>query len=213
MSRRCLREPFPEIAEAAGLLDRAVTAHQLGQDELASDLLRRADMPEVRAWTESLWGTNSPYAPKRTDRRPFRTGVARMPGAAVRRQLHERDGYHCRFCGNPVIRKEVRQELRRLYPDVPLWGRRNVEQHAALQCMWAQYDHVFPYALGGTSNLENLVVTCAPCNYGRMDCTLEEAGLDNPFSRPPVLSSWDGLERLLKRASRHLSFRSRPTAH
>jgi hypothetical protein len=30
----------------------------------------------------------------------------RMPSTSVRKQLQERDGFHCRFCGIPVIDKK-----------------------------------------------------------------------------------------------------------
>ena len=44
--------------------------------------------------------------------------------------------------------------------------------------MWLQFDHLLPNQGGGDSKLDNVVVTCAPCNFGRMDHTLEEVGLD-----------------------------------
>ena len=50
---------------------------------------------------------------------------------------------------------------------------------------------------GGTNELLNVVVTCAPCNYGRMQYTIEEAALQNPLTREPRRGPWDGLERLL----------------
>jgi hypothetical protein len=85
-----------------------------------------------------------------------------------------------------------------LYPEAVPWGRKNSEQHAAFQAMWAQYDHVLPHAKGGTNDLSNVVITCAPCNFGRMEFTLEEVGLIDPRSRSPKTTQWDGLERLLK---------------
>jgi hypothetical protein len=75
------------------------------------------------------------------------------------------------------------------------WGRTNGEQHAAFQCMWLQYDHIVPHKRGGATDLENLVVTCAPCNFGRMNRTLEEVGLEDPRAFPVVPTTWDGLER------------------
>jgi hypothetical protein len=125
-----------------------------------------------------------------------------MPNREVQLRLHERDGYHCRFCGIPVIRKDIRQRFRKLYPQLNIWGPKNVDQHAAFQAMWAQYDHVVPHADGGTNNVENIVVTCAPCNYGRMGFTLTDANLIDPRLREPVRSSWDGLERLLSSSPR-----------
>lgn len=198
---RCLREPIPEIYEAATLLDRAVTAHLDGDRAKAALLFTQADMPAVRDWCESLWGAKSPYvhyrpvadAPPKLNKsdRPN----PRMPTKACMQELLKRDGYHCRFCAIPVIRKEVRQRIQKVYPTVVPWERYNLGQHAAFQAMWAQYDHVVPNSRGGASTLDNLVVTCAPCNFARMEFTLEEVGLANPLLRTPMRSAWDGLER------------------
>ena len=195
------REPIPEIAEAARFLDAAVSAHLRGRSDLAEELIRLADMPEIREWTESIWGSKSPYV-------QFREVVSthphlskeervkvRMPRKAERNDLHSRDGYHCRFCGIPVIRKEIRVRVRSHYPHALQWGKKNREQHAAFQAMWVQYDHVLPHARGGNNDIDNIVITCAPCNFGRMSSTLEEVGLADPRLREPVTSTWDGLER------------------
>lgn len=120
-----------------------------------------------------------------------------MPDDAMRRALLDRDGHYCRFCGVPVIRKEVRYHFQKLHPDLQLWGKRNVDQHAAFQALWAQYDHVVPHSRGGATDLDNLVVTCAPCNFARMELTIEEVGLEDPRARPPVRGAWTGLEEVL----------------
>src|SRR5215212_3864057 len=99
-----------------------------------------------------------------------------MPIASTRADILKRDGFHCRFCGIPVVPVEVRRLLNRVYPDAARWGGRNADQHAALQCMWLQFDHLIPNERGGTSDLENVVVTCASCNFGRMQLTIEEVG-------------------------------------
>jgi 5-methylcytosine-specific restriction endonuclease McrA len=57
-----------------------------------------------------------------------------------------------------------------------------------------QFDHVLPNSRGGPSTLDNVVVTCAPCNFGRMETTLEEARLVHPLSRPTP-RKWDGFKR------------------
>jgi hypothetical protein len=195
-TRHCLRDAVPEIQLAADLLDMAVTAHLTGDRSRAADHIYQANMPEVRAWTESLWGKNSPYAPRvRGARSPLARVPDRMPGTALRLAIHERDGYHCRFCGIPVIRKLIRERVRASYPELEIWGRKNSEQHAAFQAMWAQYDHLVPHWYGGENKIENLILTCAPCNYARMGFSLEEAGLTNPLKREPIRSCWDGLER------------------
>lgn len=200
-NRICLRDPIPEIMEAAALLDQAVTAHLSGQTDLADELIRRAEIPAVRDWTESLWGTASPYVqfrdvPNAPPSIPREQRLeTRMPNSVEKKALVERDGYHCRFCGIPVIRTEVRNRIRTDYPDALRWGATNPEQHAAFQAMWLQYDHILPHARGGNNDLSNLVVTCAPCNFARMNYTLDEVGLADPRLREHVRSEWDGLER------------------
>ncbi len=202
--QKCFREPIPEIYTAKNYLDEAVTAHLLGNSKKALDLIKLADIPIIRDWTESLWGAKSPYV----KHRPLNTSIpslpkeervkVRMPTLAEKNKLHERDGFHCRFCGVPVIRKEIRSAIKDVYPEALQWGSKNTEQHPAFQAMWLQYDHLLPHARGGNNDLDNIVITCAPCNYGRTDSLIEEVGLLNPFSHPPVQSSWDGLERFLK---------------
>lgn len=118
-----------------------------------------------------------------------------MPTAVEKELLHQRDGYHCRFCGIPVIRDKIRDRIKKTYPNALPWGKTNPEQHAAFQALWLQYDHLLPHARGGTNDLENVVITCAPCNFGRGSYTLEEVGLADPRLRKSIHSSWDGLER------------------
>ena len=203
VDRMCLRPPIPEIALAASYLDQAVSAHIAKEPMLCQEMLQKANMTEIRAWTESLWGKASPHVQYRpvpgappTLEKSLR-GKDRMPTLAEKKQLHIRDGYHCRFCEIPVIRSAVRDRLRKLYPDVMPWPKTNTGAHAAFQAMWAQYDHVLPHARGGNNSFENMVVTCAPCNFARMNFTLDEVGLADPSLRKPLVSTWDGLERIL----------------
>jgi hypothetical protein len=168
---------------------------------MAEELILLADMPSIRDWTESVWGKGSAYVHIRPIfgiERSFADAPRterRMPTIAEQRELHLRDGYHCRFCGIPVIRREVRRRMMTAFPRVLRWGSRNADQHAAFQAMWAQYDHLTPHAKGGTNDFDNIVVTCAPCNFGRMEYTLDEVGLADPRLREPTRSAWDGLER------------------
>ena len=197
----CLRDPIPAIAAAARDLDAAVTDHLEGRFADADELIRRTNLASIREWTESLWGKNSPYVrlrvvPGAPPTLPVDQRIhVRMPTTAEKFLLFERDGFHCRFCGIPVIRREVRERIRKVYPDALPWGRTNPTQHAAFQAMWAQYDHLLPHARGGTNDLSNVVITCAPCNFARMNSTLEEVGLIDPRTRERVRSDWYGLER------------------
>lgn len=205
--RNCLRDPIPEIYAAARYLDAAVSAHNFGNRKLATELFLAANMPEVRDWSESLWGKNSPYT------RPIKTEVSlpvlpkaerasgRMPTKATKKALHQRDGFHCRFCGIPVIRKEICIAAKTKYPDAVQWDKTNLSQHAAFQAMRLQYDHLIPHSRGGSNNIENVVITCAPCNYGRGSRLVEEIGVRSPFERPPIQSQWGGLERIIRKPS------------
>ena len=197
--KRSFREPIPEIYDAARYLDAAVSAHMNGNKKIADDLFVIANDPKVCAWTDSVWGKNSQYVQidKRADLHKSTIAKARMPTAVQKTMLHERDGFHCRFCGMPVIRAEIRTILSKYYPSAFPWGRANETQHAAFQCMWVQYDHVIPHSSGGENTLENLIVTCAACNYGKNNYTLEELGLIDPRGFSPIQSQWDGLERLI----------------
>jgi 5-methylcytosine-specific restriction endonuclease McrA len=208
-SKRCFREPISEIFQAAELLDRAADAHLVSDYARADELICAADKPIIAAWTESIWGKRNPDIHQFVAQpmplphlSPHERPRPRMPDSATRRAILERDGFHCRFCGIPVISAEVRQFLNRAYPFAARWGSRNHDQHAALQCMWLQFDHLVPNERGGTSDLDNVVVTCAPCNFGRMQLTIQEAGLDNPLARPLAptwkhYAAWDGLTRIL----------------
>lgn len=46
--RTCLRDPIPEVGEAANYLNEAVTAHLEGDSQRASELIRREDIPAIR---------------------------------------------------------------------------------------------------------------------------------------------------------------------
>jgi 5-methylcytosine-specific restriction endonuclease McrA len=117
--------------------------------------------------------------------------------AATKRLLLARDGFHCRFCGIPLVPGHVREKLRAAYPEALRWGSRNREKHAALQAMEINFDHVLPRSKGGSRQPDNLVIACAPCNCGRSELTLAQAGLLDPRLREPLQSDWNGLERLL----------------
>lgn len=199
--RLSFREPVPAIWDAARMLDAAVSAYHGGNRTLASQLVEAAKIPAVGEWGYSIWGAKSPYLKLERVAPSIPAMVSRtetrMPTQEQKRLLHRRDGYHCRFCGIPVIRAEVRKKFCSTFPELLIWGPKNHQQHVAFQTLWAQYDHVVPHSAGGTNDLENLVVTCGPCNFGRMAYTLEDVGLADPRNREPVRSTWDGLERFL----------------
>jgi hypothetical protein len=198
MRKRCFREPAVEIFDAARYLDAAVSAHLRGSTEIAKELFALANDPKIREWTESIWGKASQYVIVNKQEQLHSAGKEkeRMPAADQMKVIRDRDGFHCRFCGIPVVRAEVRKYFHDLYPDSVPWGSTNESQHAAFQCMWLQYDHVTPHSAGGKNDISNIVITCAACNYGKMNYTLDELGLLDPRDFQPIQTSWDGLERI-----------------
>lgn len=198
--KRCISEPIPAIRDAARYLDAAVTAHLQGKHALAEELIRCADMPEIYRWLKLIWAVSEVHLiskPTVDNKSLSKTDRVkdRMPTNAQKMQIHERDGHHCRFCAMPVIRPDVRKRMHAAYPDTARWGTKEHEQHSAFQAMWAQYDHVVPHAMGGTNELENIVLACAACNFGRGGYTVAQVGVCDPRTAPPLRNEWDGLER------------------
>lgn len=203
--RFCLKEPIPEIFHVAEKLNEAVMAHLSEDYSRAERLFHETNLNEIREWTESIWGSSGIYSnllsslgTPITVEKELRD-IKRMPSKEGEQFLINRDGFFCRFCGIPLIRKEVRVELNKIYPNAIPWGRKNEDQHAAFQAMWLQFDHVIPHARGGKTNLENMIVSCAPCNYGRMNFLLEEVGIILSQSKRNHIKNWEGLEKVFKK--------------
>lgn len=216
--RDCFRDPIPEIFDAAVLCNDAVSAHLSGDIATADKLLRAADMPIIGEWLDTLWlGANNSYRairpvaglppvlPKAERHRP------RDATDAMKKALVARDGFHCRLCGIPLVRAQVRKALTHLYPEAARWtGIKANQQHRGLQVMWLQYDHVVVHSRGGETTMDNLVVTCPACNYGRDRYMMEEVGLRDARSHRRLPSwdgwaEWDGLEGLLPENVRYIS--------
>lgn len=212
----CFREPIPQVFEAADLLTFAVTAHLRGYFKAAEEAIRAADIPLLGEWLDSVW--LGPWKP------PYReiVKVADLPpvlpkaerfhprdaSPAMKRSLVARDGQHCRLCGIPLVRAEVRKKLTLLYPEAARWtGIRATEQHRGLQVMWLQYDHVMVHSRGGETTMDNMVVTCSGCNFGRDRFTMDEVRLRDPrlHVRTPSWDgwrNWRGLEQILPERDR-----------
>jgi len=187
----------------------AVDAHLAGRSDAADDLFRKADSWPV--WNWSVPGWIRPFLHIREANPAGDTFVIpnekrylpQQPPPSVKAEVLKRDGYRCRYCGTPVVDASVRKLAHRLYPvAVPWSGDRDLRRyHAAFQCFWLQYDHVVPHSHGGSSTKDNIVISCALCNYGKDKYTLRQLGLIDPRDRPPIEVPWDGLERLKGGAS------------
>ena len=211
--RRCLREPIPEIFEAATYLDEAADAHLAGQSIKAARSIERADIPAIRDWIESLWGKRELYPNKVhylrlreasgiPEKLPLeKRVVARAPDPSTGLAVIQQFGWNCAYCSIPLISRAARQTLLVAYPRQLRWGSTNDQKHTAFMCMDNEFDHVVPHSRGGTNDAANLVPSCAPCNCGKEGWTLEQLGLIDPRSGVAHKTEWDGLTRLLSNST------------
>lgn len=199
--RNCFLEPVPEMYLAAELLSKAVDAILDKNLCLASGLIVAADIAELEIHNAKIAGSVSveihrfreiPSAPR------VEKVKSRMPPHKVELSIFERDGWHCRFCDVPVVSKDVRKQLNKLFPHVARWGRKNIDKHRGLSILESSLDHLIPHNRGGDNSHLNLVTACGPCQFGRGGWTIEEVGINNPLNRAPVINGWDGLRRLLR---------------
>jgi 5-methylcytosine-specific restriction endonuclease McrA len=198
-----IKEPIPQIFQAWDLLNKAVDAHLIDDRLLAESLFNKANIREVWEWLNPGWSRPELHVVLAAP--PDDTVIVsknlrdpdRNIAPAIRSAVLQRDGYRCRYCGIPVISAEIRKLVHRLYPRAVPWEPYDVtKQHAAFACFWLQYDHVVPHSHGGLSSLDNVVVSCALCNFGKDRFTLRQLGVADPRLRTPLPSEWDGLERL-----------------
>ena len=208
--RRCLLEPVPAIYQAQDLLNKAADHHLADEQDRkrAEKAICEADFLEIEIWMESIWGSYSPAIHRRWIEGPDKflgdKDELRYPDRELKQKVIDRDGYHCRWCGIPVISIEAHDHLKKVYPKAFRWGpkNRNRHKHAAFQAMThvESHDHVIPWSRGGHTSLENLVVSCSPCNAGRSNFLPEEMCLIRPIPEdgPWIKTDWDGLKRVLK---------------
>jgi len=198
-----IKTPIQEIFTSWEALSDAADAH-ISQDHIvAEDLLKVADCPIVWSWLNPAWvDVDKHVVELHPDGETVVTPKAerdpdRNIRAAIRREVLERDGHRCRYCGIPVVSADIRKFLANDYPNAVPWEVYDPsKQHAGLSTLWLQFDHVLPHSHGGRSHPDNVVVTCALCNFGKHGFTLRQLGLSDPRLRDPIPTTWDGLERL-----------------
>lgn len=202
--RPSIKEPIPQLFEAWELLSQAADEHIDGDPKSAGALIHAANDPALWAWLYPEWekchlnvidklphGDTKPVPKAERDTKRFLTPSDKVA-------LLRRDGYRCRYCGCPVISPEIRKLICRLYPAAAPWDENKpANRHMGLQALWLQFDHVVPHSHGGRSDLQNSVVSCALCNFGKDKYTLLQLGLEDPRLREVVQENWDGLDRLL----------------
>jgi 5-methylcytosine-specific restriction endonuclease McrA len=200
--RKCLKQPIREVGAAIKALEAAVDAHLAGDLDLAAAKFNEANCPVTWHWLNAPWTKvrnnvvimepdgDTKEIPK-AQRDPDRNIAS-----SIKQAVLARDGYRCRYCGLPVVHADIRKIAAQVYPkEIPWNPRISAEQHSAFQVTWLQFDHVEPHSHGGKSSVENVVISCALCNFGKDRFTLRQLDLEDPRLRPPRPSEFDGLER------------------
>jgi hypothetical protein len=189
-------------------LGDAIRAAAVDDRNKALSILRDVESDALRRWGKEHGQVSGIIRSRLTgsaaatvDVRPSRGISARLRAA-----IHRRDGYHCRYCGMPVIVRPAIQAFAAYVGDAAFnFGSTLESRHGAALLAVAQVDHVVPYNCGGTVDESNLVTACWSCNYGKDRFTLEQLNIDDPRSRAPVVSEWDGLASAVEPLTRRRS--------
>jgi HNH endonuclease len=184
------------------ILSDAIRSAVAGDLENAKIQLGSVRSDDLRAWCKD-------YGEKAGNRRYEHFGrktagavgakdIKKRPDRSLLEKLFARDGYRCRYCGVRVIPDWILELFSDVVGPSVFSGRGSKEQrHGAAVTFRAVDDHVIPHALGGQTDLKNLVTACWPCNFGKWKYTLEQIGIYDPRKRRPRRTShWDGLVSL-----------------
>jgi len=192
-----VRDSFLPMSEAIVLADAG---------ELGPSITRyRRDVPD-RALNE-WFDLHAQYSYKwrctaRGIPRPDKIAKAYMapllggPESPLPLEVFARDSYRCRYCGLPLISVAAFRRFEDRVGDqvFPLARRRgNRAKPGAALVFRPVADHVEPWSRGGATDLDNLVTSCWPCNFGKMAYTVAELGITDPRSRPPAVDGWNGI--------------------
>ena len=192
--------PIPNwVADQIDIFESAVNDFIAGDKESCLTKLKQIKNEEITNWYIEHGQMSGRHrklilkvTPLQTIEESLRDEI-RSP-QKVQDAVFERDGYKCRYCGSKLLSQDfIRLFIKKL--DSPLFqrGETNLTTHGIIHIAWPVADHVIPWNKGGRTNLENLVSSCATCNYGKDGYTIEQLGIQNPFNRKPILDNWNGL--------------------
>ncbi len=113
---------------------------------------------------------------------------------SIEKEVFLRDSYRCRYCGLRIISKDVFKEFSRIVgSEIFSVARKNSLRNGLTLGLRGVGDHVDPYALGGQTDIGNLVTSCYSCNFGKAGYTLNQLGIEDPRIREPIADGWLGL--------------------
>lgn len=199
--------PLPKpiwISEQMNIFESAVNDFLIGQKDSCITKLKEIKNEEIIDWYIEH-GQMSGKHRKKTLNIPIPKLISEELRDSIRSpkkiqdEVFKRDGYRCRYCNNKLISQEfIRLFIKKL--NFPLFQRdkTNLKTHGIIHISWPVADHVIPWNQGGRTDLNNLVSSCATCNYGKDGYTLEQIGIENPFFRQPIVDNWNGFTNRIK---------------
>ena len=191
--------PKPEwMNKEVDLFISAVEAYIAGNKSLSLEIISQIRSDEITEWYIEHGQMSGRHRKLQLNITPPETidislrDPVRSP-AKIQQKVFERDAYHCRYCGGKVISQEfLRSFIKSLNSPLFSRGETNLSTHGIIHITWPVADHVIPWNKGGRTCLDNLVSSCAPCNYGKDGYMIEQLGIADPFERSAKNSNWDG---------------------
>jgi hypothetical protein len=205
----CDRPEF--IGQSFAEFEKAVKTACDGNLDAGLVHLERTRHVELRTWFKEIAQVAGPRRfselgspAAETPEIPSGDRDSRDIGKPLARQVLQRDRYHCRYCGVPVIYVDEAQRLRTLFgAERFAMSQDNDIAHGTLRAFYNSFDHVTPRSRGGRNTADNIVTACYPCNFGKDGFTLKQLGLSSPFENPIIEDGHDGFVSLLQVKTPH----------
>jgi hypothetical protein len=200
--QKCLVRPPPQLLSSTFQLVEVANRLE-GQDvEGAREMIYSIDLDACHwYWKECGRRRKLLHEPLRHSDYKRNVNRFNVP-ARMRIELAKRDGWRCRYCSLPLVHPDFLNAVRRALPPedfpaapAPMEG----TAFPARRLFKLVPDHVVPRAAGGLDDASNLVSSCGACNFAKVDCTIDELRLSNPFQRDPIQDGWEGLRGRARR--------------
>lgn len=205
------RAPLATPKEFDSYIEQFVKGVELfldGDKSGASAIFEKIDSDKIRAFTQEHGGIsgkirfnilNKNREPINSIKIPKEDRDRLRNPSKYNEKIFDRDGYRCRYCDNRVISIKFLKKFVKLFDDKSFMkGRKNIDKHGIIHLCWPVLDHVDPWSSGGATDPSNLVTSCGPCNYGKMNYTCEELGIHDPREKEALKDSWDGMSSKLE---------------
>lgn len=177
-------DPFYDYGE----IQRAIEISKTDTVE-ASRIIRSIDSEIYKRWFIDVAQNVGIWRFKHLGKSKQDSGAKRVkrinPSRKLILELFQSDAYRCRYCGIPIIgdRKHFLDLAERVNVPELVAGRSNEDRHGLYLMFRGSHDHIKPLALGGTNDIDNLLTSCWPCQFGKYHYSLDELGLEIDVQR------------------------------